>query len=127
MAKRAVKPKERRMVPIPDDLRDVMRETYELILEARRDDTIAIDFDDAIQIGGLCGGRVGKKPRRFQFDYTPPDDKDARWELALHPTEIEDIGDGRMTELLMYCCTSPNCRRKFREAEGVCFECDYEE
>jgi len=30
-----------------------------------------------------------------------------------------------MTEIKMYCCTSPDCRMKFREADETCFYCDY--
>lgn len=45
--------------------------------------------------------------------------------MTLHRTEIEDIGDGVMTELTLYCCDSRDCRCKFREADDHCFYCDY--
>ena len=41
--------------------------------------------------------------------------------------DLVGIGDGRQTELAMYCCTSPECRSKFREADETCFYCDYVE
>ncbi len=126
MRRKDVKAKDRRKVPIPDELRDSFREVHELLREAKRSGDIPIDFDDAIQVGRVCGGRVGKKNRPYVFTYYPSDDKKhGKWYFALHPTEVEDIGDGRMTEIAMYCCTSPDCRTKFREPDEVCFDCDW--
>lgn len=119
--------KERRKVPIPDELRDSLRDVFQLVQQARHDPDIVLDFGDAIQVGALCGGRYGKKPRPFVFTYYPAGDAErGRWFLTLHRTELEDIGDGRMTELTMYCCTSQDCRSKFREESEYCFFCDYE-
>jgi hypothetical protein len=119
-------PKDRRKVPIPDELRDSLREVYELIRRAKHDPDIMLDFDDAIQVCAVCGGRIGGKQRPYLMTYYPEgDEKRGCWFLTLHRTEIEDIGDGRMTELMLYCCTSPGCRCKFREAEEYCFYCDY--
>jgi|GEM_PF-1936219 len=126
MRREEPRPKDRRKVSIPAELRDSLREVYELIREAKNDPDINLDFDDAIQVGPLCGGRCGKKPRPYMLTYFPTGDPDrGRWELTLHRTDIEDIGDGRQTEITMYCCTSPECRRKFREANATCFYCDY--
>lgn len=120
------KPKDRRKVPIPDELRESLQEVFELIQEARHDPDIMLDFDDAIQVGSVCGGRYGKKPRPYVLTYFPEGDRErGRWVLTLHRTDIEDIADGRMTEITMYCCTSPECRCKFREADEHCFYCDY--
>jgi hypothetical protein len=122
------KPKERRKVPIPAELRESMHEVVELIQQAKHDPDIALDYDDAIQVGALCGGRYGKKPRPYVLTYFPEGDgKRGRWYLTLHRTEIEDIGDGHMTEIAMFCCTSPDCRCKFREEKETCFFCDYED
>ena len=113
-------------MPIPDDLRDAMRQVHELLGHAEDDPGIAVDFDDAIQVGGLCGGRYREGKRPFGFTYFPPDrDERGRWLLTLHPQEIEDIADGVMTEIKLYSCTSPDCRMKFREADDTCFYCDY--
>ncbi len=118
--------KERRLVPIPAELRDSLREVFELIREAKHDPDIVLDFDDAIQVGRVCGGRYGKKPRPYVLTYYPEGDTErGRWFLTLHRTEVEDIGDGRMTEIALYCCTSADCRCKFREANDHCFYCDY--
>jgi hypothetical protein len=128
MARFLPKPKERRKVAIPADLRDSLREVFELIQQAKHDPDIELDHDDAIQVGAVCGGRYGKKPRPYVLTYYPEGEgKRGRWYLTLHRTEIEDIGDGRMTEITMYCCTSPDCHCKFREEKEDCFNCDYEE
>ena len=120
------KVKDRRKVPIPGELRDSLREVFELIQRARHDPDVNLDFDDAIQVGAVCGGRYGTKQRPFVLTYYPEGDaKRGRWFLTLHRTEIEDIGDGRLTEISMYCCTSPDCRSKFREADDHCGHCDY--
>jgi hypothetical protein len=121
------KPKERRKVSIPGELRDSLREVFELIQEAKHDPHIVLDYGDAIQVGAICGGRIGKKLRPFVFTYFPEEEgKRSRWYLTLDQTEIEDIGAGRMTELTMFCCTSDECRCKFREEKETCFFCDYE-
>jgi hypothetical protein len=122
------KPKDRRKVPIPRELRESLVEVFDLIQQARRDPEIKLDFDDAIQVGGtVSGGRYGSKQRPFVLTYYPEGDAErGRWFLALHRTEIEDIADGRMSEITMSCCTSPNCRCKFRDPDEACFDCDYQ-
>ncbi len=118
--------RERRKVRIPEELRQSLREVHELIVEARHDPDIALDYDDAIQVGAVCGGRYGKKPRRYVLTYYPTEDRErGKWFLTLHHTEIEDIGDGHMAEITLYCCTSSDCRCKFREGDDHCFYCDY--
>lgn len=123
------KPKDRRAVVIPDDLRDALREVRQLLEDAKNDPDIPLDFGDAIQVAGvLCGGRFGKPKRPFVLTYFPPDRAErGRWYLKLHPLEIEDIADAVMTELVMYCCTSTDCQQKFREAGDHCFFCDYDD
>lgn len=119
------KPKERRKIPIPEELRNAMGEVFSLIKDAKRDSDVVLDFDDAIQIGPLCGGRYQKKPSRFEFRYYPENIRSAgTWYLDLHECDIEDIADRRLTEMTLYCCTSPSCGRKFSKADGHC-DCDY--
>jgi hypothetical protein len=118
--------KDRRKVSIPAELRQSLHDVFELIQRAKHDPDIRLDYDDAIQIGAVCGGRYGKKPRSYVLTYYPEGDGErGRWFLTLHRTEIEDIGDERITELTMYCCVAPDCRCKFREADDYCFYCDY--
>ena len=54
-------PKERRGLAIPDELQDSLRQVWELIEEAKRDPDINLHFDDAIQVGAVCGGRTGEE------------------------------------------------------------------
>ena len=67
-----------------------------------------------------------QEPPPYVLTYYPEGDGErGRWFLTLDRTEIEDIGDGRMAEISLYCCTSSECRCKFREAEERCVYCDY--
>ena len=109
MRVKRVKGKDRRLVPIPDELRDSLREVVTLLAEADADPEIYLDFDDAIQVGALCGGRCGPASHPFVFTYFPSGDwTRRRWHLSLHRAEIEDIAEGRMVEILMYCCKAQN-------------------
>jgi len=120
------KPKEQRRVPIPGELRDSLKEVWEQVQQASHDPDIALDFDDAIQVGAVCGGRVGVGSRPYALTYYPAGDAQrGRWFLKLHPAEIEDIADGSQTEILMHCCTAPGCHCKFREEGELCDDCDY--
>lgn len=120
------RPKDRRKVPIPADLRESLREVFELIRQAKHDPDVRLDYDDAIQVGAVCGGKYGSKQRPYVLTYYPEGNRETdRWFLTLHRTEVEDIGDGTMVEITMYCCVSPDCECKFREADDHCFHCDY--
>src|SRR5262249_40008103 len=89
--------KERRKVPISPELRDALAEVHFLVTEAKRDPHVNLDFDDAIQVTRLCGGRYQKKPGRFRFTWYPEHDKGAgRCYLDLFEFEIEDIADARL-------------------------------
>jgi hypothetical protein len=121
------RPKDRRKVSIPDDLRESLREVLNLIEQAKYDRDIPMGYGDAIQVGSVCGGRIGEKARPFVLTYYPPEEpKNCKWFLTFHLTDIEDIADGRLTEITLYCCcTAANCTCKFREAKAVCSHCDY--
>lgn len=127
--RRILKPKakDHRDIPIPDDLRAAFQSACEIVQAAGRDPDERIDYDDAIQVGGLCGGRIGKGRRPFIFKYFGVEGKHDRWYFSLHDFEVEDIADGVISSLKMYCCTSPECGCKFRDADQHCFYCDYEE
>jgi hypothetical protein len=117
--------KDVRKVPIPAELKDAMGKVFRLIEEARRDPDVNLDYDDAIHIGPVCGGRYHKKPSRYEFRYDPDNKRGSgTWYLNLHRCDIEDIADGRLTEITMHCCTSPDCGSKFNKADGHC-DCDY--
>lgn len=117
--------KEKRKIAIPAELREIMREVYARIKEAKADPDIKLDYDDAIQIGPLYGGRCGAKPRPYWFWYSPQGDKtNGRWKLHLALLEIEDIAEGMTQEMTMYCCTNPKCGAMFNVADEYC-GCDY--
>jgi len=120
------KPKERRRLPVPLDLKEALTEAFHMIEDSRHDPDVRVDFDDAIQVGKLCGGKVGDKRRPFEFTYYPDEAVKSRWELSFHVLEIEDIVDGRETELTLFCCTTPSCGFKSNSANGNC-NCDYVE
>jgi hypothetical protein len=119
------KPKGRRKVPIPAELRDAMRQVLDLIDQARREPDIHLDYGDAIQIGPLCGGRYQKKPGRYELNHHPQGDRaKGWWRLDVHRCDIEDIAECRLAEITMYCCTAPDCGAMFNRADGHC-RCDY--
>lgn len=120
------KPKDRRKVRIPDELREALGEVLHIIKEARRDPQVSLDFDDAIQVDPLCGGRYQKKPSRYHLRYWCGDPANGRaWDLELGDLEIEDIASGWATELTLYCCVSPGCGHRSNKAGRYC-DCDYE-
>jgi len=122
------KEKERRRVEIPADLRDALREAHFLIAESKHDPDVRVDYDDAIQCGCLIGGSVGTRQRPFEFTYYADGFRQSKalWHLALNPLEIEDICDGHMTELTLFCCRTPDCGHKSNDPEDRC-DCDYVE
>ena len=68
------KPKDRREVPIPVELRESLCEVFELIRKAKNDPDIVLDYDDAIQTGAVSGGRYGKDARPYVLTYYPEGD-----------------------------------------------------
>lgn len=126
MLKRKPKEKERRKVAIPAELHDALQEAWYIVNESKRDPGVRVDYDDAIQVPPcLVGGKVGTKKRPFEFTYYVDGDRKTRWHLAFHPLELEDIADGHMTELRLYCCRTPDCGHKSNDPEFLC-DCDYE-
>jgi hypothetical protein len=118
------KQKKLRSVKIPAELSKALGKAFELIEDA--DEPHRFDYDDAIQVGPICGGRTGAKSRPYEFTYFPTGDTTrGRWYLRLTESEIEDIGDGRISKLPMHCCTSKNCRTKFSKKGSRCDFCDY--
>ena len=87
------------------------------------DPDIALDFDDAIQVAAICGGRVGNVPRPYELTYYASSGD--RWELALSALEIADIADGHMGALVLHCCSDESCDAKFATPDGTCSRCDY--
>ena len=116
-------PKEKRTVEVPYELRSALQEISDLIQRAEWDEDIHQDFDDALQVERLVGGRV--RPGSYEFTYHVPEDKRAYWSLELCDSEIHEIADGIRREITLFCCTSPAWGCKFSGATESCVLCDY--
>ena len=117
-------PKQRHRVPVPEELRRSMIEVRDILANHDRDpDDVMIGFDDAIQTEHLIGGMTGADPRPLEFTFHPPGDA-GTWQFALHPLEVDDIAEGVMVDLLLYCCTNPACGAKFGNDKEICCRCD---
>ncbi len=79
-------------------------------------------IDDCLQ-GSLVGGKVKvhKKPYRFTYRVGG-----VIWKLAFDHTEIEDIGDGLITEIKLYSCKDPECKFASSLPDETCGRCDWE-
>jgi hypothetical protein len=111
---------------IPERLRDAVREVLQHIKEVENDTDNGLQYDDGIQTDCLIGGRSGTDDRPFQFTYYPSAHTNRdQWDLTLSLAELEAIAEGAISRIVMNCCTSPDCRMKFRESDEHCFYCDY--
>jgi hypothetical protein len=120
------KPKVKRAVEVPSDLRLGLATAVEMIDSAVHDPDVRVDFDDAIQAPRLCGGKTGKKSRPYHFTYFPVEsDRGARWDLQLAELEIRDIAEGFRTSLSLYCCADAACQFRASSTDALCSACDY--
>ncbi len=121
-----MKPKIKKAIPIPFELRDAFHGVVNLLEEKERNpDDVNIDFDDAIQIGGLCGGRN----RRGYLDFTwhLGTEPRCKWFFSLHEFEIQNYAHGIVSELQLYMCDTATCMCGSALSEFTCFHCDYVE
>ncbi len=97
-----------------------------MIAAAKRDRHLSLNHDQAIQCSCLVGGLVGNEPRPFCWRYYPAANgsSNSRWDLATNHLEIQDMADGFVTELSLYCCQEPNCGYKSTTPDGTC-DCDF--
>lgn len=111
--------KQLRAIKVPPDLREYMAETFALY-EGGWEDLPYID--DCLQ-GSLVGGKVKghKKPYRFRYPYGG-----VYWKLAFDHTQIEDIGDGLITEIKLYFCKDQECNFACSLPDETCGTCDWE-
>ena len=131
--RRAVpKPKIRKTFTIPPRLLQFLKYANELIVE--EDEAATIESDDLIQIeevrGYLLayGGLKEEGGSQFAFSYfVEPKQTDKKWEFELSREQIADIAAGRLTELTLWACSSPDCGCAFQTPDETCFYCDYEE
>ena len=114
----------KQLIEIPYELQISMQEIFQFLEDSKNDPDQYIDFDDAIQTENVSGGKIGDKKRPYHFTYYDGGKSAGRiWELQLHQTEIEDIGDRVMTEIRLYCCENNSCGYKTREERDRCILC----
>jgi hypothetical protein len=128
MRHQSIKPKVRRLVEVPEELKRAMQEVWPTVRHARKNPKKYLGIDDGIQTDRLIGGLEDLERKPFRFTFTPwGASKRSRWYLWVDHTEVEDIGDGHLKELKMYCCASPECEMKFSREDDTCFYCDWED
>jgi hypothetical protein len=93
----------RRSVEVPPTLAADMHEVCTYVDGVAGDPDVSIDFDDAIQIGDLCGGRT-KKAEQFEFSYYPGTGE--TWLLELGRQQMDDIASGKLAHLTIEVLTS---------------------
>ena len=84
-------------VDVTDELRNDMQEVCEYIDKVADDPDENIDFDDSIQIGSLCGGRINRKQDLYLFSYHL--DNGDVWQFRVKRTVLEAIADGGLQTL----------------------------
>ncbi|MCE3017129.1 MAG: hypothetical protein LW870_14815 [Pirellula sp.] len=84
-------------VNVTEELRNDMKQVCEYIDEVADDPDENIDFDDAIQIASLCGGRINRKQDLYLFSYYL--DNGDVWQFRVQRTILEAIADGRLQTL----------------------------
>jgi len=111
-------------VEIPFELRSDFQDVESLLEEKERNpDDVNVDFDDAIQIGGLCGGR--DNGGWLNFTYHIGNAKRCTWDFRVHEFEIENYADGITRELQLYMCDSADCQCGSQDADFLCMHCDF--
>jgi hypothetical protein len=132
MRREVPKPKVQETVKLPQRLVEFLKYAHDLIVE--EDDAATISSDDLIQIeevrGYLLayGGLKEEGGSQFAFCYfVQPKQTRKKWEFELSRMQIADIAEGRLTELTLWACRSPDCGCKFQTPDETCFYCDYEE
>lgn len=132
MRREVPKQKQQETVKIPPRLFKFLRYANHLIVNEY--DAATTQSDDLIQTeefrGWLVGygGLIEEGGSRFSFTYfSEPKQTDKKWELELTKEQIAGIASGRLTELTLWACTTPNCGCKFQKPEDTCFYCDYED
>lgn len=139
MRRQVPKQKIQQQVQVPKRLVELMRYAHRLIID--EDDSATISSDDLIQItddwvkdpgrpGGFSGygGLIEEGGSQFAFTYFADGTQKRReWELEFSREQVADIASGKIVELGLWACASPNCGCKFQSPDGTCFDCDYEE
>ncbi len=84
-------------VTVSPELQADMREVCEYLDEVADDPDENIDFDDAIQVGSLCGGRLDCRRDTYLFSYHQ--DNGDVWSFKAPRTILDGIADGSIDKL----------------------------
>lgn len=84
-------------VTVTQELQTDMKEVCLYLDEVANDRDENIDFDDAIQIGSLCGGRMNRRREIYYFSYFA--DNDEVWSFEVPRTVLDGIADGSFKTL----------------------------
>ena len=95
---------EGKKVPVTEELKNDMKLVCEFLDEFADDPDTNIDFDDAIQIGSLCGGRVNPKTDTYQFTFYLP--SGGYWSFEYKRYMLDDIADGISKTITVDECVS---------------------
>jgi hypothetical protein len=124
LKRRQIKPKVRKTIEIPYKLRSYLQDVEDLLEEKERNpDDVNIDFDDAIQCGGLCGGRDNRGWLNFAYHFG--NEKRCTWHFRVHEFEIQSYARGMTRELTLYMCDSTRCQCGSEKADFICAHCDF--
>lgn len=84
-------------ITVTPELRSDMRDVCEHLDAVADDADQNIDFDDAIQIGSLCGGRLDQRRNIYLFSYHL--DNGVVWSFKVPRTVLDGIADGTIDKL----------------------------
>jgi hypothetical protein len=120
------KPKREEVVPLPDHLVAFLRDVSERI--KANDEATIIESDDLLQAEFAYGGRDSDEGDRYSFTYYPEQGIRPKWQFSLTAAQLEEIAQNDEPSLILWACTSTECRCKFADHEGPqCFYCDWED
>lgn len=118
-----VEGKERHSVSVPPPLQAFMREVFLDIEYPDPDILERCGFQWDCDWG--YGGMDEDDPEWYVFTYFPEHNQDHSWRLRLHRVDIEDIGDGILTEIKLWFCPATECHFGYSEEDALCPQCDH--
>ncbi|MFO0816111.1 MAG: hypothetical protein U0796_23070 [Gemmatales bacterium] len=95
-------------VTISEELKADMHDVCEFLGDNEGDPDVYIDYDDAIQIGSLCGGRINRRRNIFIFTYYLRNGD--KWQFEVPRTVLDGIADGTITKLTVEASVPKNLR-----------------
>ena len=103
-------------VDVTPELRDDMQEVCEFLNEAADDPDENIDYDDAIQIGSLCGGRLNRRHDMYLFSYYQTNGD--VWSFKAPRTLLDGIADGSIGKITVDALVPKNVANKALNTDG---------